>query len=91
MENLLTKYPDRIPVIIKNENVKLLVKSELPMREFMVTMRKKIKISSKQAIFIFVKGGILPAMNITIGELYNMYRSDDSILYIEYKIENTFG
>jgi len=61
------------------------------MREFMVIMRKKIKISSKQAIFIFIKDGILPPMNITIGELYNMYRSGDSILYIEYKIENTFG
>lgn len=91
MEKLLIKYPDRIPVIIKNENLKLLVKSELPMREFMVVMRKKIKISSKQAIFIFVKDGILPAMNITIGELYNMYRNEESILYIEYKIENTFG
>ena len=91
MNKLLIKYPDRIPIIIKNENLKLLVKSELPMREFMVIMRKKIKISSKQAIFIFVKDGILPAMNITIGELYNMYHSEDFILYIEYKIENTFG
>ena len=91
MEKLLIKYHDRVPVIIKNDNIKLLIKSESLGKDFMCLIRKKIKMDSKQAIFMFVGKGILIPMNLTIGELYNMYRDEDSILYIEYRVENTFG
>ena len=91
METLLSKYKDRIPVIVKNNNQKYLIKKESQMSEFMVVLRKKIKIDSKKAIFIFVGEGILVPMNLKMGEIYNIYHHTDMVLYVTYKMENTFG
>jgi GABA(A) receptor-associated protein len=91
METLLSKHKDRVPIIVKNNNEKYLIKKELQMSEFMVVLRKKIKIDSKKAIFIFVGNGVLVPMHLKMGELHNIYHDPDMLLYITYKLENTFG
>jgi GABA(A) receptor-associated protein len=96
---LLNKYPKRIPVIIEKakefdiellDKVKYLIPKELYIREFLCIIRKRIKIDSRKAIFIFINNNLVP-MSTTIGELYNSYKNEDGFLYVKYTIENTFG
>ena len=96
METLLKKYPDHIPIILKSKVVdlpknKFLVPKDTEMRTLQSILRKKINIDSKKAIFIFVGDGILVPLNKSMNELYQLYKSDDQILYITYTYENTFG
>ena len=95
------KYPNRVPVIIKNGSkilqdidksgqARYLMSKNLNIIDLIVLIRKKIHINEKQGIFIFANGFLIP-MNKTILEVYNTYKSEDNILYVTYNIENTFG
>ena len=97
---LITKYPDRIPVVIqphskllktaKTEKNKYLMPRNIKITEMMVIFRTIIKIDSSKAIFIFVNNSLIP-MRDTVEELYNTYKDQDGFLYITYAYENTFG
>jgi len=95
---LLKKYPDRIPLIIKAGNnatpiidkVKYLVPKTMKVSEFMVILRKKSKLTPKQAIFMFVNN-VLPPSSSTFSELYHDHCDPDGFLYMMYALENTFG
>jgi len=97
---LITKYPDRIPVVIephskllkteKMEKNKYLMPRNIKITEMMVIFRTIIKIDSSKAIFIFVNNSLIP-MRDTVEELYNTYKDQDGFLYITYAYENTFG
>lgn len=99
MESLLTKYPDRIPVIIKKKesdrfledlpNSKYLIPRSFKLSDLIILLRKKNKMDSSKAIFLFVDN-ILAPNNITMEELYYHY-SDNGYLYITYCSESTFG
>lgn len=98
---ILAKYPDCVPVIIKKhpndknikqiEKEKYLIPKNLNISEIVYIIRKHIDVKPEQAIFIFLQSGILMPSNTTISEIYNTYKSDDQILYITYRSENTFG
>jgi len=96
---LIIKYDDRVPILIKPGNAhtpevdkfKYLVPHTLKVSEFANVIRKKVKLRSFQALFIFVGNGILPPMNSTIYDVYNEYQNEDGFLYITYSLENTFG
>ena len=99
---LITKYPDRIPVIIEKTkdiilpNYKYILPKNISMCTFLSTIRTKMNIAEKQAIFTFVKNGqgkgyVLVPMNETMGSIYNIHKSKDNFLYIKFGIENTFG
>ena len=106
-EQLKAKYPDYIPVIIrKKENDKILqdidknkylIPKNLDINGLVYIIRKKVKPSENQAIFIFVQKKCknvqtyLVPMNKTVNDLYNEYSSEDNLLYIIYTTENTFG
>jgi hypothetical protein len=88
---LKNKYPDRVPVIIKNKETvtgKYLVPISTTMKDLFCVVKHKL--NEKQAIFIFVNNCLVP-MNNTIGEIYNQHQADDGILYLVYRTENTFG
>jgi GABA(A) receptor-associated protein len=107
----LHKYPDRIPLIIekneKNENIvlenyKYLLPKDVTMSQFISIIRTKMNITSKKALFTFVKNSkesynspkesyVLVPMNESIGNIYSIYKNDDGFLYIKFGIENTFG
>jgi len=62
------------------------------MGNFLCVIRKHIKISSKQAIFIFVaKKSVLVPNSSMFGELYKSHKEDDHLLHLDYTSENTFG
>lgn len=93
------KYPDRIPVIVEiTENStlppldknKYLVPADLTVGQMMYVVRKRIKITSEQAIFIFVNN-TLPTHTSMMSELYKEYKNEDGFLYCSISGENCFG
>ena len=99
IDRIKLKYPNRIPVIVnksKNSNApdidknKYLVPSDLTLGQFIYVIRKRIKISPEQAIYVFCKD-TLPNTSMVMSELYNIYKNSNELLELTYNIENTFG
>ena len=100
---IIRKYPDRVPVYIRKsptcksdlndlEKHKYLVPTDMTMGSFLCVIRKQIKISSTQAIFVFVaKKSVLVPTSSMFGDLYTTHKEDDNMLHLDYTSENTFG
>lgn len=93
------KYPKRIPVIVEKkynsdimdiDKKKYLVPSEITISQFLYVIRKRIKLSDEQAIFIFINNRI-PSSSSLMQQIYKQDKNEDGFLYIEYSGENTFG
>lgn len=96
---ILTKYPDRIPIIVERvkksdlpiiDKSKYLVPKDMTVSQFFFIIRKRIKLNQSQALFMTVNGSLL-STNDTIGDVYNNYKNKDNFLYMLYTGENTFG
>jgi GABA(A) receptor-associated protein len=98
---MLTKFPDRIPVIVErlpNNNLpsmdrkKFLVPSDIVLGQFIQIIRKRINLNPVNAIFTFI-GEKHRLFNITelLSTIYTDNKDDDGFLYIYYTSENTFG
>lgn len=106
-EKIRKKYDDRIPVIVeraKNADIaeidkkKYLVPGDLTVAQFTFVIRKRIKLSQEQALWIFVekeengkKTQVLPPTSSTMSAVYHEYKDKDQFLYITYSGENVFG
>lgn len=97
--NIRDKYPDRVPVICKKtphsnlcvlEKTKYLIPLDLTASQFMYIIRKRLKLKSEQALFLFVNNTI-PSSTKTMADLYEEHVDDDGFLYISYTEENVFG
>lgn len=99
-QDIISKYPTYIPVIINTKE-----DIELQKRKFLVPpavftsylifhIRKQIINHTNKAIFLFVNGTLLDSLK-TIGERYDEYMSthnhQDKYFYIDLYFENTFG
>lgn len=102
-ERVLNKYPTRVPIICEksyfynNHNQlpdinkhKYLVPSELTIGQFIGVIRKRMKLSADEAIFLFVSNSIPPS-SFLIGQIYKQYKDPDGFLYVQYAKENVFG
>ena len=99
-ENILKKYPNRIPVIVEKSNrckdindidkSKFLVPNDLTMNQFIYVIRKRLKLSAEKALFIFINNKIV-ANSKTLNEIYQEEKDEDNFLYMNYANENTFG
>ncbi|CAK0855729.1 unnamed protein product [Prorocentrum cordatum] len=102
---ILTKYPDRIPVICEKDarsNIpdidkkKFLVPGTMLCAEFKYIVYKHIdqakdaSFTSDQTIYLFVKG-TSPKTGAVMAEIYDQYKADDGFLYMSYSAENTLG
>ena len=96
---VITKYPDRIPIIcekskksdlVEIDKHKYLVPCDLTCSQFIYVIRKRLQLPSEKAIFIMINGTI-PQSTCNIIELYEKYKDDDGFLYINYTSENVFG
>ncbi len=95
------KYPDRIPCIVEKNprsNVsdidknKYLVPCDLTLGQFIYIIRKKIRLSSEQSLFVFIdKVDVIPPTSMLMSEIYRQYADKDNFLYFIYTSENTFG
>lgn len=100
--NILSKYPDRIPVICEKnlsahnkelesiDKIKYLVPADLTVGQFIFVIRKRIKLSPEKALFVYI-GKNIPSSSEIMSSIYEKYKDLDGFLYIEYSGENTFG
>jgi len=98
-------YPDKIPLIVEvaksNNNddlnlsqTKYLVPIDSTMGQFLTELRKNLKLTSKDAIFLFVhtpKGDVLVPIGRPLGEIYENYKEPCGFLYITVAREAVFG
>merc|ERR1719221_121849 len=104
-KRILTKYPDRIPVVCEKalrsnlptiEKKKFLVPVSILCGEFKYIIHKNLSqcasmyLDSGQTIYLFVNGLSLKS-NTLMSEVYEKYRARDNFLYITYGAENTLG
>ena len=94
------KHPHRCPLIVGKldtdksvpdiEKNKYLVPFDLTMAQFLYIIRKNIKLSHEQALFLFIDNQIVTPQSL-IGSIHEEYKHDDGFLYVIYAGENTFG
>lgn len=97
-EGILKRYSDRVPVILKKykpsdpdcEKCKYLVPDNLTIGKFMYEIRKNVKVTPEQSIFLYIDN-IHPPTSELVSNLYSKYKNEDGFLYIIYTSENTFG
>ena len=98
-KRITQRFQDRVPVIcekVENSDIpqidkrKYLVPVDLSVGQFVYVIRKRIKLPSEKAIFIFVND-ILPPTAALISTVYEEHKDDDGFLYVLYSGENTFG
>eukprot|EP00747_Dinoflagellata_sp_TGD_P054018 gnl/TRDRNA2_/TRDRNA2_148780_c0_seq2.p1 gnl/TRDRNA2_/TRDRNA2_148780_c0~~gnl/TRDRNA2_/TRDRNA2_148780_c0_seq2.p1 ORF type:complete len:128 (+),score=35.01 gnl/TRDRNA2_/TRDRNA2_148780_c0_seq2:59-442(+) len=104
-KRILTKYPDRIPVICEKaarstlpdiDKKKFLVPGTMLCGEFKYIIHKHINqtagasIASDQTIYLFVKS-TSPKTGALMSEVYDSYKNEDGFLYVTYSAENTLG
>lgn len=94
------KYPDRIPIICeRNTKVKdipnidknkYLVPDDLTIGQFIYVIRKRLKLDSNKALFLYINNTI-PSSNQLIKDIYIYHKDIDGFLYVTYSSETTFG
>eukprot|EP00048_Salpingoeca_helianthica_P022412 m.18050 g.18050 ORF g.18050 m.18050 type:complete len:128 (-) comp7283_c1_seq1:204-587(-) len=105
---MLTKYENRIPVIVVKhsrsslpdiEQKKFLVPQDLTVSQFQVILRKRLRLDSAQAMFLFVeklhgdgkKDHILLPVSDSMSGVYNTNKDPDGFLYLIYSNDDVFG
>jgi len=99
-EKIVSKYDNRIPIVVERENTckvlpdinknKFLVPNDLTVQQFQYVIRRRLELSSNNAIYMFCDG-VMPASSATMESIYHTHRDPDGFLYIFYSGENTFG
>lgn len=96
---ILQRFSDRLPVIcekVENSDIqeidkrKYLVPGDLTVGQFVYVVRKRIKLPSEKAIFMFVND-IVPPTAALMSSVYEEHKDEDGFLYVLYSGENTFG
>ena len=99
-EKIKKRFPDKIPVIAERgknskleqaEKTKFLIHEEMTLAQFMVVLRRRLTLSSEDALFIYLGDNTLAATSMTMGVLYKDFVDPDGFLYLTYCSENTFG
>jgi len=99
-KKIVEKFPERVPVIVekglKGGNVpeidknKYLVPKDLSVGKFIFVIRKRIQLSSENALYVYANG-TLPATNDLMGTVYEQHKKEDGFLYMTFNGESTFG
>ncbi len=100
-QRIMKKYPNRIPVICEPDPLsdvpsidkkKYLVRKDLTIGQFVVVIRRRIKLDPAKAVFLFVGSQyIMPATANLMSIVYDEHKDKAGYLYITYSGENTFG
>ena len=100
-KRIMSKYNDRIPIICEKaiiagndcpniDKKKYLVPIDLTVAQFIYVIRKRLKLDSEKAMFIFIDGQV-PTNSHMISDIYYKSKDKDDFLYVTYALENTFG
>ena len=99
---IMKKYTNRIPIICEKnirdigipdiDKHKYLVPHNLTIGQFMYVIRRRIRLLSSSALFLFVgDDNTLAPINTYMDEIYDRFKNKDGFLYIVYSRENVFG
>ena len=97
-KRILSKYPDRIPVICEraNNNIKdlekkkYLIPNDLKMIDFLMVVRRRLQLPAHQSIFVFVNDKLINGSEM-MSKIYQQEMDEDGFLYVMYGGESTFG
>ena len=98
-KKVLSKYNDRIPIIVEKsseshipdiDKIKFLVPKDLTVGQFAFVIRKRIKLTPEQGLFLIIDNSMVRTGEI-ISSIYDRLKDEDGFLYITYCGENTFG
>ena len=98
-DKLRRQYPDKYPILIgkapdctlnDTNKFKFLVPGDLTIGQFVYVIRKHVKLTSEQSIFIMVNN-VLPPTSSLISDIFAEHYSSDGFLYVIYTSENVFG
>ena len=99
-EDLLRKYPQKIPVILeKDPNCKI---NEISKKKFLCPITQTIshfnaiirgtaELDPTEALFLLVNGNNSIIGDVTMGEIYEKNKDEDGFLYIVYSSELAWG
>ena len=99
-EKILVQHPNKIPIICEKaprskiksiEKTKYLVEPNLSLPLFKATIRKKLNLDDKEAMFFLINGKNTLSGNDTLNIIYEKYKSKDGFLYIAYASEEIWG
>ena len=97
---VLEKYEGRFPIIVYKDKkstlpeinkTKFLAPGDLTLGQFLYVIRKRIDLSEKETLFLFINDSILATGSETIAKIYNEYKDEDGFLYLSYCNENVLG
>ena len=100
-EKIREKWPDRVPCIVERadssrnnipsiDKKKYLVPESMTFGQFIHVIRKRIKLTPEQAIFLYVNN-VLPPSSMTMGQIYAEHKGEDLFLTMIYASESSFG
>lgn len=95
---MLSRFSDRIPIIVEKkkdtiqtiDKRKFMVPRTLTMSQFVFVIRKRLKLKSTEAIFVFCNNRLVNQSTL-MSDIYESDKDDDGFLYLIYDFENTFG
>ncbi|CAN6572568.1 unnamed protein product [Malus baccata var. baccata] len=97
--DMVTKYPDRVPVIVEKyarsnlpqmEKKKYLVPRDMSVGQFIYVLSSRLHLAPGTALFVFVKD-TLPQTASLMDSVYESFKDVDGFLYLCYSTEKTFG
>jgi len=102
VEKILKNHPDNVPIIVSydgkdgngTKNYRFIVRPDITPAQFLTIFRRKIKLRSTEAIYIFIinnKQVILPIYSSSMTSLYQEHKDENLILNIRIEKENSFG
>lgn len=93
------EYPEKIPVIlIRARNCmyclasqKFLVPIDMTMMEFVGKLRRNLFMPAHHGLYFIVSGNRVPALPVSMGQLYGEHSDEDGFLYILYTDQEDKG
>ncbi|XP_077240483.1 autophagy-related protein 8i-like [Tasmannia lanceolata] len=98
-QDMLSKYPDRVPVVVERysktdlpemEKKKYLVPRDMSVGQFIHILSSRLHLTPGKALFVFVKN-TLPQTASLMVSVYESFKDEDGFLYMCYSSEKTFG
>lgn len=101
MAKVLTKYPDKVPVVVKRapgskaslpelKRWKFVVPRDLTLGQFIFILRRQMTLPPEEALFLFV-GNTMATTSERMVDVWARYRAEDGALHVMYSGESAFG
>ncbi|GFS66468.1 hypothetical protein TNIN_255911 [Trichonephila inaurata madagascariensis] len=101
VENIRTKFPTKIPVIVERyhkesqlpllDKTKFLVPQELTVSQFLTIIRNRMHLGANQAFYLLINNRSIASMSKTVAEVYLESKDEDGFLYVTYASQEMFG